>query len=317
MSPLFASLVAVSDSDVFDERDVTDWRVIGDEVLGTKPKRWLVPDDNSHEAIWLMKDRTFSRSDKFGRYPKGDDWSERIAAAVATSMGIPAAHVELATKRKESGTEILGVISKRIHDEDESLVHGNELLEDYRGTADAWDMTGYSLHAINKALDDVGPPPGTGWNTAWELFVGYLLLDAIIGNTDRHPENWAAIDAGDSSSRTLAPSFDHASCLGFQLSAADKQQRLSSRDQNLHPESWASNAKTHFEGKPTTTQAAIESIGTLAAASRRNLLNRIPTQNQLDDLVDAVPDSRMAEVDREFAKRMLRANVQRLTAMSH
>ncbi len=309
--------MAVSDSRLFDDRDVTSWRVVGDEMLGTKPKRWLTPDGGNAEELWLMKDRTFSIGNKFGRYPKGDDWSERIAAAVADAMEIPAAHVELATKRGESQAQVLGVISKRIHDESESLVHGNELLQDYRDTADAWDMTGYSPQAIRRALDGAGPLPGTTWDTAWELFVAYLLLDAVIGNTDRHPENWAAIDAGDSTSRTLAPSFDHASCLGFQLSSVDKAERLASNDQNVHPETWASNAKTHFEGKPKTTQVAIESMSTLSAAGAQNLLNRIPTQRELDELVDAVPEHRMVEADREFAKRMLRDNVRRLTVVSH
>lgn len=307
----------MSVSKFFDDHDVSSWRVIGDEVLGTKPKRWLATAGSSNEALWLMKDQTFSVSDKFGRYPKGDDWSERIAAAVADAMEIPAAKVELATKKGEENATVLGVISKRIHSEDESLVHGNELLQDYRGTADAWDMTGYSPQVVMQALNEVGPPPGASWGTAWELFVAYLMLDAVIGNTDRHPENWAATDSGDSSRRTLAPSFDHASCLGFQLASADKAERLSSRDQNLHPEFWASNAKTHFEGKPRTTQVAAEAIATLNANCGRDLLNRIPNQAQLDDLVDAVPEQRMVEADKEFAKRMLRANVQRLTAVSH
>jgi hypothetical protein len=34
-------------------------------------------------------------------------------------------------------------------------------------------------------------PPGV--DDALGLFAGYLLLDALIGNTDRHHENWAVV----------------------------------------------------------------------------------------------------------------------------
>ena len=66
----------------FDEWDVTGWRVIGDEVLGTKPKRWVAPAGGQTEDLWLMKDQTFSESKKFGLYPKGDDWSERVLSLI-------------------------------------------------------------------------------------------------------------------------------------------------------------------------------------------------------------------------------------------
>lgn len=300
----------------FDEWDVTGWRVIGDEVLGTKPKRWVAPAGGQTEDLWLMKDQTFSESKKFGLYPKGDDWSERVAAAIAETMEIPAARVELATKTTESEDQVLGILSKRIHDDSESLVHGNELLQQYRHTADAWDMTGYSPQTIKRALDTVGPPARGSWESSWQLFVAYLVLDAVIGNTDRHPENWAVIDSGDSSNRTLAPSFDHASCLGFQLAPGDKEQRLLSKDRNRQPEIWASTAKTHFEGKQPTTDVAAAALGTLDDQARRDLIDRIPTSVETDQLVEAAPDSRMDEPSKQFAKRMLLANIARLTALS-
>ena len=306
----------MTDIATFDECDVSMWRVIGDEVLGTKPKRWLSPPNSTAETPWLMKDRTFSESARFGRYPKGDDWSERVAAGIAQVMEIPAAQVELASKSTTGHPDLIGVVSKRIHDDAGSLVHGNELLHQYRGTSNAWDMTGYSLQAIKLALEEVGPPPDSVWVTSWQLFVSYLVLDAVIGNTDRHPENWAAIDAGDSANRTLAPSFDHASCLGFQLATQDKQDRLLTNDRNRQPENWASTAKTHFEGKPTTTDAAVEALTTLDQPARRDVLDRIPSFDELAAVIDAVPGHRMGDPSRTFAKRMLVANVDRLTTLS-
>ena len=73
--------------------------------------------------------------------------------------------------------------------------------------------------------------------SAWEVFVGYLVLDALIGNTDRHEENWAVIVS--ESGRYLAPTFDHASSLGFLLSDPQRLERMSSKDRNYPPEAFA------------------------------------------------------------------------------
>jgi hypothetical protein len=46
--------------------------------------------------------------------------------------------------------------------------------------------------------------PPDGITTAIDTFVGYLLLDAWIGNGDRHHENWRFIATVDPQYRTKA-----------------------------------------------------------------------------------------------------------------
>jgi hypothetical protein len=55
----------------------------------------------------------------------------------------------------------------------------------------------------------------------------YVVLDALIGNTDRHHENWGLLRKriGDRWVGSLAPSFDHASSLGREL-LDEKRSRL-------------------------------------------------------------------------------------------
>lgn len=44
----------------------------------------------------------------------------------------------------------------------------------------------YKVEAIYRALEDCHPPGSTLGNMpACDVFVGYLMLDAIVGNTDR------------------------------------------------------------------------------------------------------------------------------------
>ena len=109
------------------EVDVTDWTLVGDEVLGTKPKRWVAHPGSAER--WLLKDATYSRRADGTSYRKGDDWAGRIAAGVAERMRIPAAQIELATYMRGDETR-LGVISKSVLEQGESLLHGNELLRE-------------------------------------------------------------------------------------------------------------------------------------------------------------------------------------------
>lgn len=54
-------------------------------------------------------------------------------------------------------------------------------------------------------------------DVAFSQLAGYVTLDALILNTDRHHENWALIRARSSDGRLIhrvAPTFDHASSLG-------------------------------------------------------------------------------------------------------
>ena len=76
------------------------------------------------------------------------------------------------------------------------MKHGNELLaavdRNYQGgRADENDR--YSVPAVETCLRDVVPPldrDGPSGLAAFDVWAGYLLLDAWLAGTDRHDENW-------------------------------------------------------------------------------------------------------------------------------
>ena len=300
------------------EVDVTGWQVLGDESLGTKPKRWLMdPVAGDH---WLMKDATYSQRSDGTRYRKGDDWSERVANGVAQRLGLPAAATELAIA-SVGEHPIYGVISKSIlvaptddetHSEEE-LVDGNELLPD---PVVAGRREGYTVEAVRRALAGVGPPADMkSDHSAWDVFVGYLILDAVVGNTDRHEENWAVIDrVGD---RRLAPTFDHASCLGFQLDDHQRQRRLRTNDSGYTPEAYADRAGSTFYGSPHPVAAAVHALAISDSRAGRFWVSRCEDVESLVEPVWMVPQHRMSTSAREFAERVLRRNCHRLLEESN
>ena len=297
------------------EVDVTDWPLVGDEIRGTKPKRWLRdPETGSH---WLMKDTTESVYGDGTRYWKGDDWSERVASAVAVRLGLPAARAELAFRDQAEGPA-LGVISLSVLaasgnavPDREELVDGNQLL---RHPVVGRDRSRYTLTAIADALRGVDAPDGLTGDLsdlgAWDVFVGYLILDAVVGNTDRHEENWAVIlRDGD---RSLAPTFDHASCLGFMLTDEQRSLRLRTRDQGFTPEAYASRARTPFAAKPHPVVVAKQAMAMSGTRAGDLWLDRCSDADRLAEPLSLVPEHRMSGLARQFAERVLRRNCRQL-----
>src|SRR5262245_64479442 len=101
----------------FDVIDVSDWPATEDETLGTKKKVWLADARSPDPTRWLFK------------YPQneetGDDWAERIAAAIAAAVEIPHASVELATRHGLRGVIVKDFTS---HLRNGELQLGNSLL---------------------------------------------------------------------------------------------------------------------------------------------------------------------------------------------
>ena len=291
--------------------DVTDWAVVRREQLGTKPKQWILDPDGNH---WLMKFTTDNQRSDGTSYRKGDDWSERVANEVAERLGVPAACTELALDRAVKAPGY-GIISKSVltpPSDDPTqipgeLVHGNQLVPVEVGR----ERKGHTIEAIRQALDGVAAPICIDNQlTGWDVFVGYLLLGAVVGNTDRHEENWAVIDRA--GVRSLAATFDHASCLGFQLEDERRMQHLNTRDRNDTPEAWADRAQSKFEGRPHPVVAAIRALGLTDESVRQRWVGRCEDVDYLVESIWMTPENRMSPVAQQFAERVIRRNCHRL-----
>ena len=76
---------------------------------------------------------------------------------------------------------------------------------------------------------------------AIDTFIGYLLLDAWIGNSDRHHENWGFINFNGS---YLAPTYNHASSLDRNESDDKRQARLKTNDRGFSVEAYVNKYKS-------------------------------------------------------------------------
>lgn len=180
--------------------------IISDEPLGSKKKFWFLHEDQR----WLFKE---------ARANTGEDWAEKIAAELAHLLNVNAAEVELAACEGR-----IGAASRSfVHHQDEDLVHGNEILA---GFTVGYDR-GKRLHQYDHTFDNIANAVRRMveaepiYQDALSVLASYLVLDALICNTDRHHENWGFLMRPEPKGPghrmihlEVAPSFDHASSLG-------------------------------------------------------------------------------------------------------
>ena len=191
----------------------SEW-ALDDEDMGTKRKFWY--ERGSPDAKWLFK---------FPRPETGEHWAEKIAAEIASLLGIPHAPVELATCEGRRGS-----ICESFVRNEQVLNHGNELLPDVVSNYDPERTFHQSCHTLENiwAVMDYVFANTEDARQARVRIAEYLVLDALIGNTDRHHENWGILaeSLDDQRHRAVAPSFDHASSLGRELQDTHRERLL-------------------------------------------------------------------------------------------
>src|SRR5262249_9353117 len=105
--------------------------------------------------------------------------------------------------------------------------------------------------------------------TALDVFVGYLMLDAWIGNQDRHHRNWGVIFNPVTYLYYLAPTFDHASSLGRNESDTKRLQRLNELRPGHGMRAFVERARSAFFESPQSDKAMLTLDAFFFAARQR------------------------------------------------
>jgi hypothetical protein len=293
-----------------------NWKV---EPLGSKPKFW-VRGPNGRRALF-----------KQSREGTGEDWAECVASHLAALLNLPHALYNFA----RTDTGILGVLSRSfLQSEDAeylgSLTVGNEILATtypgYPRLAVPGKHRRAPEHTVDAILDacklaepPLGWPVTPGVGDGADVVVGYLLLDAWIGNTDRHDENWGWVRATATSRFHLAPTFDHASSLGRNESDDRRRMRLATPDPAASAAAYALRARSGIYAggrRPVRTLEAFARAAELRPTAASIWLQRLASISmaQCAEVLAPVPDNRMSPVAKDFAHAILQATREALLA---
>ena len=269
------------------------------EQLGSKPKFWFR--FHGKEEDWLFK---------YAREGTGEHWSEKVAAEVARLIQLPAAQIELAQFMGKRGTASLNFVRRNLG---EDLVHGDELLGGHVIGYDREKKFGHSDHTIHNIVTAVGKvfPDRTECDRQLTKLAGFLVLDALIGNTDRHHQNWGVLRRSGTSgelTQEICPSFDHASSLGRNEPEESLRRRL--KDRTVL--NYARKGRGGIFWVPSDKKGA-NPLDLVERAARKWPIYFTPWLNRLAHLdesaflpiVTPVPDDWMSPVQKEFCIRFL------------
>lgn len=152
---------------------------------GTRAKRVLQSQDG---AEWYFKcsEKKPAKEGKPEKYYQYEFWSEVIAYQLGNMLGLDMLRYDVAVHKNEIGC-ISPLMIKR--GEEQLLEVGRymtALNPDFL-PEDTKTRTEYTFELLEKTLNEFK------LTQYWPGFLSTLLFDAIIGNTDRHQENWAFI----------------------------------------------------------------------------------------------------------------------------
>lgn len=173
--------------------DVSDWRRDDEHgifPIGARDKKMLWSPWQEIEGVkpnwpYLFKLSREAYPDQF--------WMETIAYIVGCAMGVEIPKAIPAVRVNESGLKEYGALLEWFYDKEfEHFVHASDIFHVLNKEFD--DESGRhhnveDLRLICRALSIHGMIH-TDWNS-WVCDM--LLLDSLIGNSDRHQENWGFV----------------------------------------------------------------------------------------------------------------------------
>lgn len=278
------------------------------EQLGTKYKFWYLDQD---DQPWLFKQ---------AREGTGEDWAEKISAELCQLLELPHATYELASWKGNRG-----IVTPSFNVRNGRLVFGNELLSYVISGYDTETNHRRQHHKVGRVFaylggENVRTP--YGWDcpkdltSAASVFVGYLMLDTLIGNQDRHDENWGIITVD--GIHYLQPTFDHASSLGRNESDMARIDRMTTRDKNRSMDAYVERARSALYSatstKPLSTLDAFISGARYDMPAAKYWLAKLKGLDDASmyDVIWRVDQARMSDDAKRFAFQMLRLNKQRI-----
>jgi len=288
------------------------------EQLGTKEKFWFIYLSEGFSTCLF----------KYSRDNTGEHWSEKVAEQLCEILHIPHVKYDIALSHGR-----LGVVTKNIVPDDHRMVMGNEVLHNHEPNTypipenENNTFVRVREHTVSRVIGtldkgEVAPPASDfdiGNLNAGDVFCGYLMLDVLISNQDRHHENWAILIDNKTNIRTLCPTYDHAASLGRELRDEERKERLTTKDEYRQLSTFVRKARSELfklktDRKPLTTIEAFF----LAVKGRNNAkehwLNKLKLIDEatIKELFSMLPKEVISPLAKEFAIKMIIENRNRL-----
>jgi len=191
--------------------DVSKWHKFVEPTKGSREKQWILKPLFESRDVELF---LFKESNK--RYP-AEFWAEVVAAEVGKLVGVTVPETYCAKLDDKYAAIVRFFLNfewdatqKRFQQTD-TLFHGGDRIMALDPAFDRKKGDKHNIFLVEQIFSEIVP------NNLFEQFLKILVFDAIIGNTDRHQDNWGFIENNKTNQLSLAPAFDNSTSLGNEL----------------------------------------------------------------------------------------------------
>lgn len=184
--------------------DFSDWNIYDgfSEGSGRSEKQWLQAPDGT---IGLFKWPKINSDNVHTSY---EHISEHLAYQLGLLLDIPTARIDIGYYKRR-----IGSLSYRINKPNEELCEGLSFILEKHPDYDPdklYDSDTQKYYSIEHIIENSETPEIA------DHMVGMMFFDYLIGNSDRHQNNWAFLRVTDPEarhSRRLCPLYDNGSSL--------------------------------------------------------------------------------------------------------
>lgn len=229
---------------------------------------------------------------KYEKYNCSEACSERLSYEIAKILKKDAAKIEFA--KDENG--ILGIISYLFINN--NITHTD--AKDFFNENEFKRREFCTIHNIKTFLDKFGV-------NEFEKFIGLMVFDALIGETDRHEENWGLLK--EKESYRLSPIYDSSCNLLRQFKNTEYANKIYNGIKSF--DNFIMNSKTYIykEGQ-NTTYKHFELIYVLYQRYPNIIIKEIQNLRRLTDrkiklILDKLPENIISEKHKEYIYKYL------------
>ncbi|MFH5182878.1 phosphatidylinositol kinase [Paenibacillus sp. TAB 01] len=302
--------------------DITNWKTEKIRASGSKEKSWYRrPEDNKLFLFKLPVSLT-SESWRVLNESTGEMWSEKIAYEVGKVLNIFTHTVEIGcieandeiinsygiTPEKIKSGVIYGALCCSFLEEGlESLIEGADMISDFDYTYDRETLRGtieiYNYDLLIRVFQK--------YNIIDKLY-SMLIFDTLIGNTDRHQDNFGLIKDEVTRKLFFAPLYDNSSSLGRELT--DDRIKLMYRDaQMLNSYYFGKKSASRIWWGDINDYKRLNSFEFFKKAGEvtpelkaMRYIVQLLTDDKIDEIVHKVPVEVMSDMKKDFVSDFLK-----------
>lgn len=261
--------------------DVSHWEEdFNKQISGTRAKYWIIEPNSSNQYMFKIPTEN-----------TGEAWAEKVSSEIGKILGLTMMDVHFAVRNNTNG-----IIAKKFTSGTEEFYEGGDLIASIADDFNRYKLDHYTFDHISKALLEFQLDKD---------FVVIPVFDALIGNQDRHCDNWGIIVT--KSNYRLAPIYDNGASLGFQI--IEDKLKLMFKDSNMF-KSYSNRSHSLIgigtKKKPKSLEL-LSFIRTQYPKEVEDAINRLSILNKdnIVKILNTIPTSIMNDVYKEWVLKLL------------